>query len=324
MKIAVVGWLHGKPVPPKGYGGIERFTAVLCKGLKELGHNVTLIAPENSKVEGVSVAETSDLVEAANILAVLMPDVVHDNSCWHPHSPVRQGLKVPFLSTTHVNHAIGWTKNVVYLSYAQRVSHAKQTGATLDSSPVVRVPFNPEYARIGGDYDTLSDYCLFIGSIAPHKGVVEAAKLAGYLGKRLIVAGDMSGWYADEVKAYHHVEYVGPVDGIGKRMLIENAYAVMCLSNNYNDWSEPGCGVVGEANALNVPVYALNNGCLPEIVSNCENGWIADNWFQLVDQTLKCPSITTSRQYAEQWSVDKIASQYVELYNKLLDGYTWG
>jgi glycosyltransferase involved in cell wall biosynthesis len=177
---------------------------------------------------------------------------------------------------------------------------------------------------MGGDYNPLSDKCLFVGSIAPHKGVVEAAKLAAYLGKRLIVAGDMFGWYADEVKAHHNVEYVGPVDGLGKRLLIEQSYAVMCLSNNYADWSEPGCGVVGEANAMNVPVFALNNGCLPEIVEHCKNGWIADNWFQLVDATLKCPSITTSRQHAEQWSIDKIAAQYVELYNRVINGDSWG
>jgi glycosyltransferase involved in cell wall biosynthesis len=328
MHIAMVGWLKGKSVPPKGYGGIERFTEILSLGLASgLGHQVTVLAPAGSKVDGCEVIECNDMVEAVNILSVIKPDVIHDNTCWDLQSPVRQGLKAPFLSTTHVNHAIGWTKNVVYLSQSQRTQHGIQVERNLNFSPIVRVPFDPRFDRwpINGGYNPNSDYCLFIGTVAEWKGVEEAAKLAIWLGKKLIVAGPAAGAYADIVKNYRNVEMRGEVDGFIKEDLIQRAFAVMCLHNNYGGWQEPGCGVVSEANAFNVPVFALNNGCLPELVHNGVNGWIADKWEELPKIFSLKPVIETSEKYAfDNWYVTRIASEYVNLYGQLLNGVTWG
>ena len=38
-------------VPPKKYGGIERIVAMLCDGLVEKGHEVTLFAASGSKTK---------------------------------------------------------------------------------------------------------------------------------------------------------------------------------------------------------------------------------------------------------------------------------
>lgn len=329
MNITMIAWLRGKSVPPKGYGGIERFTEILSLGLVDLGHKVTILAPPGSQVAGCEIVECTDMVEAVNIIATLKPDVVHDNTCWDLYSPVRQGLKVPFLSTTHVNHAIGWTKNVVYLSQSQRTQHGIQVERNLNFSPIIRVPFDPRFNRwpaIGG-YNPQSDYCLFIGSVAEWKGVDTAAKTALLLDKRLIVAGSAAGTYADLVKNFKNVTMAGEVDGMVKENLIQGAYAVMCLHNNYGGWQEPGCGVVGEANAFNVPVAILNNGCLPELVHDDVNGWTDDGkgYGWLAAKMLNHPVITTSEQYAfDNWHVTRIASEYVNLYNQLLKGVTWG
>ena len=45
MKVALC---HSRPVPPRDYGGTERMIDWLCKGLVELGHDVTLMAPAGS------------------------------------------------------------------------------------------------------------------------------------------------------------------------------------------------------------------------------------------------------------------------------------
>ena len=50
MRIAIVAEPF-VPIPPKRYGGIERVIANEIKGLQELGHEVTLLAPGDSKVE---------------------------------------------------------------------------------------------------------------------------------------------------------------------------------------------------------------------------------------------------------------------------------
>ena len=64
LRIAQVAPLWIK-VPPEKYGGIERIVAMLCDGLVEKGHDVTLFAAGGSstKAKLVSVFE-KPLIEA--------------------------------------------------------------------------------------------------------------------------------------------------------------------------------------------------------------------------------------------------------------------
>src|SRR6202042_2724395 len=43
------------PVPPKGYGGIERIVELLAKEYVKLGYDVSLLAGKNSIVEGTRI-----------------------------------------------------------------------------------------------------------------------------------------------------------------------------------------------------------------------------------------------------------------------------
>src|SRR5689334_3378336 len=101
MHVVMVSWLKGSPVPPHGCSGIERMVATLCTELIRQGHQVTLLAPPGSTVAGCEVIEIQDMVEATNICNVLKADVIHDHTIWALDSPVRQGLRLPRLSTSH-------------------------------------------------------------------------------------------------------------------------------------------------------------------------------------------------------------------------------
>ena len=321
MKIAVIGWLKGKPHPCQGYGGIEKSVAVVCAELVRQGHEVTLIAPAGSFVEGAEIIETCDMVEAANICNSLNVDVVHDNTCWDLQSPVRQGIRHPHISVTHVNHAIDYTKNVVYLSKSQRTQHGLQVGRDLNQSPVVYVPINPALKPKGLPR---KDYLLFLGMVGEHKGVLESAQVAAYLGRKLIVAGPAWGEYADKVLAHPSVEYVGEVSDPYRSELIEQAYAMCCLHQPINGWQEPGCGVFGEAMAFGTPVAAFRNGCLPELVRGGLNGWIADTVDDIatfMDHD-EYPSGMKSDRIA--YSAENVVRLYVHLYQQIINGYSWG
>lgn len=322
LDITVVSWLAGKSVPPSGYGGIERMTATMTREFIRQGHNVTLIAPEGSNIEGATVIETTDFKFAYNAILDLDPDIVWDNSCWSVDSPARKLNKsggIPCVSTTHVNHAIGYSKNVVYLSYAQRDAHSKQLVKDLSRSPVIRVPTDPTLKRIKGlEYE---DYFLYIGSIAEYKGVLEAAELAKRFSWKLKVAGPGWGHYADRVFNHSSVEYVGIVDGAEKIKLIQQAYAVCCLHNSGEiDWIEPGCGVVGEAIALGTPVAAFYNGCLPELIKTGYNGWLAHNVQDMGDLITLVPRMLPK----PSWLVEDIVEEYLQLFHKIdYEGYEW-
>lgn len=168
------------------------------------------------------------------------------------------------------------------------------------------------------------DYLLYLGAIVPHKGVREAAWVAEVLGRRLLVAGPPFGDYADLVKARPNVEMIGEVGGLDRDILIEQAFAVMCLHNNHGGWVEPGCGVVGEAGILGTPVAALDNGCLPEIVLNNVNGWISNNPVTVTKMMQELPHFTDVTYPAHvAWSAENIIKQYLHWYIQVIEHGGW-
>lgn len=317
MHVVQVSWLRGAAVhTDMGYAGIERVARTLSLELVRQGHKVTLIAPPGSALDGVEVIETNDFDEAARIIPSLKADVVHSHEVWAIESVMRRGLSVPMLASTHVTEPIGYHKNVVYLSEAQKKYHK---GAA--EAPIVRVPTDPTLHPKGLPKQ---DYLLFLGMGAPWKGVHRAARVACLLDRKLIVAGPCSGDYRAELEHFKCIEFVGEVRDPYRSELIEQAYAMMCLHGNENGWYEPGAGVIGEAGAFNVPVAATPNGCLEEIVLDGENGWngrtVEEVAFKMIDQpTLLDPG----RLARTEWSAENVTKQYLALYEKVIGGATW-
>lgn len=323
MKIIVVSWLKGAPVLEhiKGYAGIERMVSTMTREFIRQGHKVVLIAPKGSYIEGATTIETNDFAVAHKYISGSDFDIVWDNSCWSVDSPVRRLNDRQFVTTTHVNDAIGWSKNVVYLSHSQRIAHGDQVNKPLHDSPVIYVPIDPNLKPRGLPR---LDYLFFIGIVIPYKGVLEAAYLAENLGWKLKVAGPASGDYFAEVLKVPSVEYVGIVDGQTKNDLLEQAFAVCCLHNDGGmGWREPGCGVVGEAFAFNTPVIAFPNGCLKELIKPCVNGWLDTTIDGLIKQMSNCP-ILADNFYTHEFDVQYIAQEYIRLFEKVMNGETWG
>lgn len=321
MKIAIVSWLKGKSIPVKGYGGIERMVAVMAKELSR-SNQVHLISPAPSYLDECENWHTTDFKEAEKYLDRIKPDIVWDNSCWS-HDSVARFTKWPCVSTTHVNHAVGWSKNVIYLSQSQKSSHEEQLGRRLDN-PIIYVPADPALKPRGLKRE---EYLLFLGSVTPWKGVVEAAELAKLLNRELWVAGPAWGEYAEKVAAFPNVNMIGEVDGQHKSDLLERAHAVTCLHNDGGiDWKEPGCGVVMEAGSFHTPVFASMNGCLPELVVNGVNGWKGDTINHLLrayeEFEIDYPGVRSFTNY--HFGVTGIANQYMEVFNKVLEGHTYG
>jgi glycosyltransferase involved in cell wall biosynthesis len=279
------------------------------------------VAPPGSFVPGAEVIETTSFDEALNKLFQIKADVVHDHSCWSLESPVRNPkFPLPFLSTTHVRDSIGWSRNVVYLSFAQREFHQKQLGRTIDG-PIIRVPTDP---NLKSSQNNKLGYLLFLGMVVPWKGAHRAAQLAQILDRELILAGPGAGEYVDQVKAMPNVTYVGEVDGEFRLTLLDQAYAMACLHGDENGWWEPGCGVVGEAGAFNLPVAAMPNGCLSEIVVTSENGWLGNDVEEVAELMFKQPYLPDPGKLAQvDWSAEEITRQYVMLYEAVANGFTW-
>lgn len=324
MHIIMVSWLKGKSLPVTGYGGIERYTMTVARELCRQGNEVTLIAPPGSTSDFCEVIQTNDMVEAAAIINCISADVVHDNTVWALDSVVRQGVRHPHISVTHVNHAIGFSKNVVYMSKSQRAGHAQQMGKDLSASPVVYCPIDPELKPVGLPR---AEYLLYLGAVVEHKGVLESANVAHLLRRTLIIAGSAAGEYANRIATLvPDVLFVGEVSGKYKHELIEQAFALMSLFNNHNGWAEPGCGTFGESVALGTPVAAFPNGVMPELVVDGCNGWLANSVDDIATAMEYAPYPTQENisKSAQQYNAENIVKQYLHLYERVISGETWG
>jgi glycosyltransferase involved in cell wall biosynthesis len=184
------------------------------------------------------------------------------------------------------------------------------------------VPINPALKPTGL---SRKDYLLYLGRVIPYKGVLESARVAHLLRRKLIVAGPAAGDYADKIAAMvPDVLMVGEVKDPYRSQLIEQAWAMMNLFNSTDGWQEPGCGTTGESMAFNTPVAIFPNGVLPEQVIDGQNGWVASTVDDMATNMEYAPYPATFAPFQEKFGVENIVRQYLDLYREVCNGKTWG
>ncbi len=233
---------HGSVVPPARYGGTERVVAWLAKALLEQGHEVTLVCPEGSRIEG---ARRSDSIPAS-------ADIVHF------HAPPGTPPERPYLVTIHGNGKPGekFLQNTVFLS--QR--HAANHGSTHFVYNGIDV----------GEYECLSQrepYLVFLAKASwSVKNLPGAIELARAIDLPLWVMGSRS--YPFELQrrlpAFRGVRYLGMVGDVEKRKVLRASTALVFPVR----WEEPFGLAVTEALASGCAVFGTPYGSLPELVTS--------------------------------------------------------
>jgi glycosyltransferase involved in cell wall biosynthesis len=274
-------YFHSRlPVP--GYGGTQRVVVWLARGLAELGHQVTLIAPSGSHLpEAALVAfEPADLARPGFDLGRLVPDRA---DIVHAHARLPTPIPRPHVLTLHGN---------------RRHSKSAFVYNGVDPSDFV-------YRTHKANFD------LFLGRLHSAKGyrwAIEGAKLAG---KRLVVAG---GW---RPSLRPSLRFVGSVDGQRKAALLANAQCLWMPAL----WDEPFGLTLIEAMVSGTPVLGTRRGALPEIVSP-DVGALADTLEDLVRlrQTVEQRDPAACRARVERWfSHRSMAQEYLRMYHHYLD-----
>src|SRR4051812_78839 len=124
MHIAL--YFHGR-LPVRGYGGTQRVIVWLARGLAELGHQVSLLAPEGSRVREANLISL-DPGEVHQPDFDLTPFLPPSLDILHAHAPLRRAPIFPHLFTLHGNLPVGSpaSPNTIYLS----ADHARRHGGT--------------------------------------------------------------------------------------------------------------------------------------------------------------------------------------------------
>jgi glycosyltransferase involved in cell wall biosynthesis len=298
------------PIPPRGYGGIERVIWWLGRELARRGHTVTFLVAAGSSCPFARVLpfDAHRPVE---------PQIPRDVDLVHFHNLPRGATSPkPYLVTMHGNTADAspLDANTVFLSR----EHASRFGSTT----WVHNGLDP------GDYGPLDlsqprRYVHFLGNAAwKVKNVRGAITVARQAGRALHVLGGrrLNFRMGFRLTLDPRVRFHGSVDGERKIALLAGSAGLVFPVR----WAEPFGLAVIESLVCGCPVFATPYGALPELVAP-EVGVLSTRASTLADAVRHADRFDarTCHAYAmERFSASAMVERYLELYARVLDGET--
>jgi glycosyltransferase involved in cell wall biosynthesis len=340
MKIAQVAPL-AESVPPRLYGGTERFVSYLTEELVRQGHEVTLFASGDSK----TAAELHAVVPQALRLGPAIRDgsaycaqqleavrqraeefdVIHFHTdCLHQPLVRALGLR-NVVTTTHGRMDLPeYTMTfeeftdapLVSISDRQRLPlpRCNWVGTVPHGLPSSVCRFNPE---------PRGDYLAFVGRFSPEKRPDRAIEIARRAGMKLRIAAkvdEVDRCYFEEriepLLAQPHVQYVGEICEREKWDFLGNARALLFPI----DWPEPFGLVLIEAMSCGTPSVAWREGAVPEIVQEGANGFIVDSFeaaTEAVHRAMQLDRRIVRQQFERRFAVERMTRDYLDIYRRI-------
>lgn len=328
------------PVPPLGYGGIERVVALLVDELVRRGHDVTLVAHPDSRTGATLVpygcpphrGAFDRARELAQVGAALWArrrdiDVIHSFGRLAALAPLLPHA-VPKVQS--YQRAIPWSgvEKAVRLAGASlqftSCSVALSAAADPGRHGTWHTVYNPvDTARFDARPAVADDAPLvFLGRLEAIKGVGEAVAIARAANRRLVIAGnrvdsDDGRRYFDEVVAPaidgRAVTWIGEVDDARKNALLGTAAALLMPIR----WDEPFGIVMIEALACGTPVIGFARGSVPEVIRDGETGFVCADVEAAAAAVARLPRLSRTRcrrEAEDRFGVAPIVDAYERVY----------
>lgn len=331
-------WLS---IPPTSYGGTENVINDLALGLLAAGHDVVLYATGDSTCPvplrwtyetarpdrlGEAVVELHHLLDAYDSLHDV--DIIHDHTIVGPvlAASASSSATIPVVTTCH--GPFDEELRPTYRRIARRVPliaishHQAATAGPIPITAVIHHGVDPDRIPVGHGE---GDYVVFLGRMAPGKGVDVAARVARAAGVPLKIAAKMR--QPAEREYFEHrvrpllgpgVQYLGEVGGAGKLELLGRARALL----NPIRWDEPFGMVMIESLACGTPVIASPHGSVPEIVEDGITGHVAATEVDLADALGRVGELdrTACRKAVEtRFSARRMVDDHIALYQRLVE-----
>lgn len=344
------------PVPPVGYGGLERIVYDLAVALAQKGQKVTLFAPDGSHAEGCEVVTfgpaamtpNCNWLEAERVRYQKMRerlnngfDVIHSHDWFGFGFGMRKAN--PALRICHTHHGgmdMRWwgTKapfptNIFGISEWMARVYANQG---VSARPVHNGVSLAKYRFQPNKGDRLA----FVGRASTFKQPHVAVEVAKRLGMPIdLVCGTFvdSDEYMRNLKAMcdgKQVCWVEDPPQDEKVRIMQNARCVLFPSH----MGEPFGLVPAEAMACGTPVVALDDGAVREVVEDGKTGYVvsgaytSDNRISEETLTALCESVKrvgaispqACRERVERlFSREVMADNYMKAYRDILAGREW-
>ncbi len=325
------------PVPPVGYGGIERIVDSLLREYRSAGHDVALLAhPASTAPADARFAWPAPAAKTVrNALALrraarrFRPDIIHSFS--------RLAYLLPILPS----------RQRVVMSYQRHTGGPQVTWAARLGGHTLRFTGCSEFIcrmgrRAGGEWHPIPNFVelskfTFVPQVEPDAPLVFLSRLddvkapdlaiaiARAAKRRLILAGnrDESGpqrEFFDREVAPHlgrdGIEWIGEVDDVAKNNLLGQAAALLVPIR----WDEPFGIVFAEALACGTPVISSPRGALPEIVTPGETGFLIRSVEEGVAAVARLPLIdrrACRHRVEERFTSTAVAQSYLGLFSRI-------
>lgn len=342
MRVAIVAGPY-IPVPPLKYGGTEKVIYHTIKGLQELGHEVILFAPADSKVpcELVPIVDkhiffptkSGDVASFKKNLAKInksteakIKKIIGSVDIVHSHGfDLINFQNYPNLTTIHGPiqlDQLAYYKKRQSLYYA---SISKNQQGALPDLQYVGVVYNGEDPKDFPIVTKPKDYVSFIGRFDREKNPHLAIQLAINLGIKIKVAGKIDyqgeGYFESEVAKYFSnplVEYLGELDHKQTIEVLSNAKCNL----HPTGFREPFGLTILEAAYAGTPTLAIERGSMPELIEEGRTGMLVEDFVEGYHQIEDC--FKMDRQYIanrsrQLFNYKVMAKQYVQAYQRVLD-----
>jgi len=340
MRIAMIApaWI---PVPPEGYGGIERVIKLLVDELVMKGHEVTLFASGPSRTlarhtlylneaptehMGETLFDAYHVGQAFRDIARGGYDVVHDHSGFLGpalasliQQPVVHTLHGPFTRDTRMFYT-AFKDDCYYVA----ISHQqRESGPQLNYLGVVPNAVDMKQHRYLGEKE---DYLVYVSRICEAKGTERAVLLAKEKGMRILIAGKIDSgqdrvYFETRIRPHldgEKVVYLGEVSQEEKVRLLSRARAFLFPIQ----WEEPFGLVMVESLACGTPVLATRWGAVPEVVEHGLTGFLADSpqeLAQYMDRIDELDPAICRKKAEKRFSPPVMADGYLDIYSQAVE-----
>lgn len=331
------------PVPPGGYGGIEAIVHLLARGLRGLGHEVTVFAAAGSGQEhravtlagsdwGIDLGMPNQRIREATYQVRVFRELARrsaDFDVVHLHNEYAGmaaaclgGGDLAYLATVHggINEAvlsflgeIDREVELVAISQAQRAA-----AGDIRWNSVVHNAVSSDGLVFRAQKD---DYLLQLARVTPEKGQQTAIEVAARVGLPLVLAGKVdrdgvSQRYFDQhiqPRLGRGVRWLEDVSGEQKAELIAGAAAMLYPI----EWEEPFGLAMVEAMISGTPVLAFARGAAREIVESGVTGFLArdvDEMVSLVPAARQIDPTACAGRASDRFSAERMARGYEAAY----------
>ncbi|MCL5407206.1 MAG: glycosyltransferase family 4 protein [Patescibacteria group bacterium] len=307
MRIAIIGKLFAS-IQITSAMGQERFIYYLSYLLAKKGHEVTLFASSDSRIEGVKIipvikknfwkasrnpkkvlnceaGRAYGEREALGYLKTLYYlrnhtkdfDIVHDNSDNFEILGLHKFLvDLPLMSTLHLPPYYLATLNKMTVEELGNyyIAISKKQKKIAKKIKVFDVVYNGVDLKKFSFSEDSKERLSWIGRIDPYKGLGAAIEVAEKAKVPLKIAGPIYNekYFREEIqpRLNKRIRYVGELSGLKLKRFYKRSKAILFPVR----WEEPFGFVIVEAMACGTPVIAFRRGAIPELIVQGKTGYI--------------------------------------------------